>query len=176
MAEKDLTPVAILLDRSRPYPRNDDRDVVWVGPGVVAVPRWVAEHWGNKIIEPAEELPAKVTDDAEIARHLSASVDEVESPISPTAQTGAHLLASLGIPDPMEANTDGAADGAGDGVADDLGGLGLLTEQITSLAAAGIRNRTDLRAALEENGDKGMAGLPRTVVRALRKALEEDGT
>lgn len=51
MADRDMTPVIVTLDRQRPYRvRDEDRDAVWVGPGEAEVPRWVAEHWG--LVEP----------------------------------------------------------------------------------------------------------------------------
>ena len=47
MSERDTTSVTIKLDRQRPYRvRDEDRDAVWVGPGRVTVPAWVAEAWG----------------------------------------------------------------------------------------------------------------------------------
>lgn len=47
MAERDTTPVTVTLGRKRPYRvRDEDRDAVWVGPGKVEVPAWVAEAWG----------------------------------------------------------------------------------------------------------------------------------
>lgn len=38
--------VTVVLDRRRPYRvRQTDRTAIWVGPGPVQVPRWVAENW-----------------------------------------------------------------------------------------------------------------------------------
>lgn len=52
--QRNITPVTVTLDRQRPYRVNDsDRDAVWVGPGSVQVPRWVAEAW--KMIEPEQQ-------------------------------------------------------------------------------------------------------------------------
>jgi hypothetical protein len=39
--------VIVTLNRRRPYrAQPSDRRAVWVGPGEVSVPRWVAEAWG----------------------------------------------------------------------------------------------------------------------------------
>ena len=39
--------VTVVLDRRRPYrARPEDRKAIWVGPGRVQVPQWVAEAWG----------------------------------------------------------------------------------------------------------------------------------
>lgn len=47
MAERDETPIEVELDRSRPYRANDEHtEAIWVGPGKVKVPRWVADEWG----------------------------------------------------------------------------------------------------------------------------------
>lgn len=38
--------VTVTLDRQRPYRANhEDKDALWVGPGEVEVPRWVAYRW-----------------------------------------------------------------------------------------------------------------------------------
>lgn len=56
MAERDVTPVEITLDRQRPYRANDeDRDAIWVGPGLVSVPLWVAEAWGHAVSAPTHD-------------------------------------------------------------------------------------------------------------------------
>lgn len=39
--------VIVTLNRRRPYrAHQSDRRAVWVGPGDVSVPKWVAEAWG----------------------------------------------------------------------------------------------------------------------------------
>lgn len=47
MTTRDSTPVQVTLDRRRAYREQDsDRFAVWVGPGQVNVPAWVAQAWG----------------------------------------------------------------------------------------------------------------------------------
>ena len=54
----DTEMVIVHLDRVRPYRlRHEDREAVWVGPGDVEVPRWVAEHWGLEPIQPPDAAP-----------------------------------------------------------------------------------------------------------------------
>jgi hypothetical protein len=56
--ERDTTPVTITLDRKRPYRVNDaDRDAVWVGPGQVEVPKWVADEWSKPRAQTAPANP-----------------------------------------------------------------------------------------------------------------------
>lgn len=51
---RDTRPVEVELDRRRPYRvRDEDRDAIWVGPGRVSVPAWVAEAWGMVVETPA---------------------------------------------------------------------------------------------------------------------------
>src|SRR5688572_28916089 len=46
MAEQDERLVTITLDRRRPYRVNQtDHQAVWVGPGRIKVPAWVAKAW-----------------------------------------------------------------------------------------------------------------------------------
>lgn len=48
--------VKVNLDRKRPYrPDHESKEVVWVGPGQVEVPEWVARAWG--FIETPEPAP-----------------------------------------------------------------------------------------------------------------------
>lgn len=57
MAERDMTPIKVTLDRQRPYRAYDeDREAVWVGPGEAEVPTWVAQEWG--MVAKPEEKPA----------------------------------------------------------------------------------------------------------------------
>jgi hypothetical protein len=75
MADRDTTPVSVVLDRKRPYRRNDsDRRAKWVGPGRVTVPKWVAEHWGMTWTEPT---PAQAAE----AEKPSSDEDEPKPPI-----------------------------------------------------------------------------------------------
>jgi hypothetical protein len=56
---RDTTPTKVTLDKRRPYRVNDtDRDAVWVGPGEVEVPLWVAQHWGLVKGQQAASTPA----------------------------------------------------------------------------------------------------------------------
>lgn len=85
MAERDMTPVSITLDRKRPYHIGDDeRNVVWVGPGPCQVPRWVAEHWGA-IPAPdqsAPEVPPAIPPGA-----VSATIETVDEQPMQTTET-----------------------------------------------------------------------------------------
>lgn len=72
MAGKDMTPVTITLERAYGYQHAEK--MVWVGPGVVSVPKWVADEWAAaQDVIPAESkamtnLRAAIlaTDEAEL--------------------------------------------------------------------------------------------------------------
>jgi hypothetical protein len=56
--ERDTTLVPVNLDRKRPNRANDaERSAVWVGPGKVEVPKWVADEWAKPRaqVEPVDQ-------------------------------------------------------------------------------------------------------------------------
>lgn len=85
MAERNMKPVKVTLDRQRPYRVNDsDTGAALVGPGEVEVPTWVAEAWGLAPApqgEPEQPTPpVDIPDDA-----VSATVETVkEEPLKTT--------------------------------------------------------------------------------------------
>lgn len=86
--KRDETPVTINLDRSRPYRVNDsDRDAVWVGPGRVEVPRWVARSWGvEPITQDEPQPPATIETVVEEPMQTTETVQVVEARGTPKAK------------------------------------------------------------------------------------------
>lgn len=87
--ERDQTRVMIRLDRQRGYRvRDEDRRAIWVGPGKVTVPKWVAEAWGATILKTlgpaAEAVPTEPTpppspiDDDDEEDELSREADDAD--------------------------------------------------------------------------------------------------
>lgn len=67
--------VTVFLDRRRPYrERQEDRKAIWVGPGRVQVPAWVAEAWGMQA-----EVAVSSEKDTAPPVQMEASADAVEA-------------------------------------------------------------------------------------------------
>lgn len=97
MAERDQTPVTITLDRQRPYRVNEsDRVAVWVGPGRVVVPAWVAEHWGMEPELVDHENPKTVADVRQMLNEQQLSRKEARN--SATTPRSTHISNSDKLP------------------------------------------------------------------------------
>lgn len=99
MAERDQTLVSITLDRSRPYHIGDDeRNVVWVGPGDVQVPRWVAEHWGHIPPNDAASVEDRIVEEKRLSNPIppdavSATIETVDEQPLKTVETVQTIVA-----------------------------------------------------------------------------------
>lgn len=105
--ERDTTPVTIDLDRKRPYRVNDsDRDAVWVGPGTVGVPRWVAQSWGvEPITQDEPEPPVVVETVTEKPLETVETIETVETEDAPVAKTTTKKRKGKVTPKPVNWNS-----------------------------------------------------------------------
>lgn len=89
--------VTAILDRQRPYRVNDsDSDVVWVGPGSVSVPLWVAQEWGlaPKPDKPNETQQPDSNDALQTAladvQRLTAEIERLTAELEAAKQSAVH--------------------------------------------------------------------------------------
>lgn len=76
--------VVVNLTQRRGYrAQQSDREAIWVGPGEVEVPRWVAERWGLEPAAPAAETAESVVPAAKMPE---SSLPKVELPDTPGYQ------------------------------------------------------------------------------------------
>lgn len=107
MATRNEELVNVTLNRQRPYRANDaDRDAVWVGPGDVQVPRWVAEKWGmveadavgGFVVQPSA-IPAQLPEGA--VSGTVETVEEIEQPNAGDLLPGDALTATVETIEPF---------------------------------------------------------------------------
>lgn len=115
MAERNEELVNVTLNRQRPYRAQDsDRDAVWVGPGDVEVPRWVAEKWGmvealpvgNFTVQPSA-IPAQLPEGT--VSGTVETVEEIEQPDAGDLLPGDALTATIETVEPF-VTTEAVAD------------------------------------------------------------------